>query len=336
MLILDPVLMRKKLHIFVPGDSKSTNRLAQSSLASERIRLNPAALAAAELGYSVSMGDNFFSDISHALVGKIGANEIERRSSNWLRHLLKLRKNKSQVFLDYTDHHIGSGSLMSGFYEEALPLCSHVVAPNVAMRAVLMAMDSTQPTTVIEDLLEYEPLSPAKKQPLSNQQPALWFGHPSNAIFLADFIDKNAKKMVGHDLVICSLPQTIEILKRHSFQNRPQMQIRFLPWSRDNLLKIAKEASYCVIPSHINSPKRYASNNRLVTALALGLPTIATPIPSYQEFSEYFAEEGTQQADEIMANPNVAHNKIVAFQDTEVSRFQLPSIMGAWQQLLLA
>ena len=173
MLILDPVLMKKKLHIFVPGDSRNTNRLAQSSLASERISLNPAALAAAGLGYSVSMGDNFFSDISHALVGKIGATEIERRSSNWLRDLLKLRKNKNQVFLDYIDHHIGSGSLMSGFYEEVLPLCSHIGASNVAMRAVIMAMESTQPTTVIEDLLEYESLSPAKKQPSSNQQRAL-------------------------------------------------------------------------------------------------------------------------------------------------------------------
>ena len=173
MLMLDPFLMKKKLHIFVPGDPRITNRLAQSSLASERIRLNPASLAAAELGYSVSIGDSFFSDISHALVGKIGATEIERRSSSWLRDLSKLRANNNQIFLDYTDHHIGSGSLMSGFHEEALPLCSHVVAPNVAMRAVIMAVESTQPTTVIEDLLEYEPLSRAKKQPSSNQQRAL-------------------------------------------------------------------------------------------------------------------------------------------------------------------
>jgi len=325
----------KHAHILMPGPDRPASDVVLSSLASERLRIFPALKAIPKAGWNVSLGDRGESSANFVLIGKPGAQNIEHRSNAWLDQLKQWQRQGARLFLDYTDHHLGKTSPMTSFYENAISVCSEVVVPTEALKSTLRNLVPGKNITVVEDLLEYPTVKPIDKGTATSKR-CLWFGHPSNADFLARFIDDNSAAMADHELVIISLPHTVDILKRYRYQNSPSVKLGFQAWSKNTLLEASRQADYCIIPSDSISSKRYASNNRLVTALALGLPTIATPIPSYQEFSEYFAEEGTQQADEIMANPNIAHNKIVAFQDTEVSRFQLPSIIAAWQQLLLA
>lgn len=322
-------------HILTPSIGDSLAGLKSSALASSRLRLAPAFEAAAALGFSVSVGDICPDSAELLLIGKIGSNEISRRAPRWLDHLHKVKQRGGRILLDYTDHHLETNSVMSPFYEQAISEVSTIITPTAPLASDLARDHKFIVANTVSDLLEYSPVRPNRKT-LSGGTTAIWFGHPSNAAFLAQFIDANAARMASHRLIIVSSEPAIDILKRHAYRSRPSTGLAFIPWSPANLISASRQADYCLIPSDKNSPKRYASNNRLVTALTLGLPTIATPIPSYQEFSEYFAEEGTQQADELMANPNVAHNKIVAFQDTEISRFQLPSIITAWQKLLLA
>jgi len=325
----------KHAHILMPGPDRPAGDVALSSLASERLRILPALKAINAARWKVSLGDRAASSANVVLIGKPGAQNIEDRSRAWLDQLQLWQRQGARLFLDYTDHHLGKTSPMTAFYENAIAVCSEVVVPTEALKTTVGNLVSGKTISVVEDLLEYPTVKPIDKGTATSKR-CLWFGHPSNADFLARFIDDNSAAMADHELVIISLPHTVDILKRYRYQNSPSVKLGFQAWSKNTLLEASRQADYCIIPSDSNSSKRYASNNRLVTALALGLPTIATAIPSYQEFSDYFAGEGTQQADEIMANPNVAHDEIVAFQDTEVSRFQLPSIMGAWQQLLLA
>jgi hypothetical protein len=57
------------------------------------------------------------------------------------------------------------------------------------------------------------------------------------------------------------------------------------------MVDVSSDADLCVIPSDSSDPRKAgASSNRLLSALALGLPTAATPIPSYAEFSDYFVD----------------------------------------------
>jgi len=96
----------------------------------------------------------------------------------------------------------------------------------------------------------------------------------------------------------------------------------------------AREADYCVIPSDPASPKRYASNNRLVTALALGLPTIATALPSYVEVGDYFANDNSGSALKLMENPLAFSQQVHAFQNREIHRFSRESVESSWRAIL--
>lgn len=62
-------------------------------------------------------------------------------------------------------------------------------------------------------------------------------------------------------------------------------------WSIDTMREAAQQSDVCLIPSDTQDPRKMAvSANRLITALALGLPTAADRLESYAEFGEYFTD----------------------------------------------
>ena len=71
-----------------------------------------------------------------------------------------------------------------------------------------------------------------------------------------------------------------------------------------------------------------------LTALALGLPTIATALPSYLEVGTYFAAAGTQEALELIASPLSFTDRVIAFQSNGADKFSQASVIAAWKTLL--
>ena len=100
------------------------------------------------------------------------------------------------------------------------------------------------------------------------------------------------------------------------------------------MVEASQVADYCIIPSDTTMAKRFASSNRLVTALALGLPTVATAIPSYIPFRNFFAEEGSEAASKLMADPALFHHMVENFQATQLSEFTLSTLIKKWHKVL--
>ena len=322
------------LHILLPGDSTDPDLLRGSSLASARLRLAPAAKAVRALGWQVTVGARPPSNTTLLLVGKIGAANIEQTSEQWLTLIRSARAAKCQVILDYTDHHLATRSLMSPFYTQACPLADVICVPTTALAETLNnSIKQTVVTRVVPDLLEYPLVAPIRRQDMERPR-GLWFGHPSNAHFLGAFLDSWGPSLVDRELILVSAPQTLDILKRYPFSRPPQVRLAFQPWSIGAVAKMATQSDYCVIPSDLNSPKKYASNNRLVTALALGLPTVATPLPSYQPYSAYYAEVGTDRASIVFETPWEEHNLIKDFQEACGSDYQEQAVTEGWQDAL--
>ena len=141
--------------------------------------------------------------------------------------------------------------------------------------------------------------------------------------------------MANQLLVVISAPETIKILEKYPYKIRPSVNIKFAHWSQKAVLEASKQVDYCVLPSDLQSPKRFASNNRLIAALALGLPTIATAIASYSEFSDFFAEERTEAARQVIKNPATLLESVATFQETHLEKFELKNIMQMWRSLLV-
>ena len=322
------------LHILQPGDNVAMQSLAASPMASARMRLWPAARAATEMGHLVTVGEHVPAQADILLVGKIGAGDIGNRAPRWLTQINTARAAGGRVLLDYTDHHLTANSVMTPFYQSACSLADVICVPTMGLAEEFGAQDETgNSISVVSDPLEYDLVRPKPSQ-ISGQPRALWFGHPSNASFLAQFIEQYSKPLSGHHLEIVSAPQTVEILKGFRFSSPPELSLFFNSWSLQAVSAAASRSDYCVIPSDPKSPKRFASNNRLVTALALGLPTIATALPSYQEVGTYFAETGTNSTLELMAKPLDFGHQVAAFQDREAHRFTLESVVSSWRKIL--
>ena len=109
-----------------------------------------------------------------------------------------------------------------------------------------------------------------------------------------------------------------------------ELDVHFRLWSQQALQEVAATASLTVIPSSFESRKQFASSNRLVTSLALGLPVVATPLPSYLEFAEHFCELGSDAANEFFTDPQQALPKVLSFQHQYAERFSVEKIANDW------
>ncbi|MDA8659999.1 hypothetical protein N9M01_07245 [Luminiphilus sp.] len=326
--------MTVQTHILIGGPSGSPSELRHSTLASARLRLAVAASAAQEIVQKVSLGEQCPQQVDRLVVGKIGANDIQNRQRLWLSEIERHKGTGARILLDYTDHHLEKNSPMTSFYRAACTLADVICTPTSALKSELIKQFGIQcRIEVVPDLLEYEPVKPKRKS-VAAAPVGLWFGHPTNAAFLGQFIDSHSHGLAGHTLNIVSSSQTLDILRSYAFSRPPTVGIKVFPWSVQAVGQAAQISDYCVIPSDCNSPKRHASNNRLVTALALGLPTLATPLPSYNEFSDYFSPIGSTDGLQFLTNSVANTEAIEKFQTTHMAAFTLPELKKHWCSLL--
>ena len=241
------------LHILQPGDNVAAESLATSPLASARMRLWPAARAALEMDLPVTVGEQIPTGVGILLVGKIGASDITARAPRWLGQIAAMQSTQAQIWIDYTDHHLVSQSAMTPFYQSACPLADVICVPTTGLKDELgNRAASAAAIAVVSDPLEYRVVQPKKTQ--SSEPPrALWFGHPSNAVFLARFIEQYSQALSGQQLTIVSTPQTVEVLKRFQFSSTPELSLSFAHWSIDALAAAARHADYCLLRSQVQN-----------------------------------------------------------------------------------
>ena len=131
-----------------------------------------------------------------------------------------------------------------------------ICVPTNSLRSALTEQCGIQgKIEVIPDLLEYEVVKP-KAASVGQNPVGMWFGHPTNAEFLAKFIDAHHRELSGHKLNIVSTPQTLEVLKRYPFSTPPKSQ---LPLSNGAFkpslesLKLLTTALFHLILTHQNA-----------------------------------------------------------------------------------
>ena len=321
------------IHILCAGNEVSIESLANSVLASDRLRLAPAAQAAAqESNFSLSMGDNIPHHADIVLVGKLKTHEITIRQPRWLQQLYEVAGGGGNIVVDYTDHHMAISSPQSDFYKEIAGIANRFVVPSQAMSDVLRMQVDT-PITVVEDKLEFGPLPPKPPEYYSNT--ILWFGHGSNLKFLARLIEHWPESAMDKSLLIVSGKGGDVLLREYLFGKPVKIDLQYLEWGINTLLLAARRADAAVIPSSTDSYKKYASNNRLVTSLAFGLPTVATTLPSYFEFRDCFADLGSAVGEATLGNPKLGLSGVRTFQEHHMPRFSPHSIVSRWKDAFI-
>lgn len=317
------------IHWLLPFITASRSDLKGSHLASIRMRAVTAADAIQNSGGgAVQFGELVGAKANILVIGKIGADCGQGRDTQWLETIRRFKSGGGSVVLDYTDHHLGFRSPMTHFYQAALPLVDHTVVPSTHMRDLLLEHWGGN-STIIPDPIEIAPQAlhvepgPARR--------LLWFGHSTNVSYLIDFL---AASNLDKGIELWALSNQAGLQAIHQFMAAQGMQGRLGLWTLDQMQAWAHECHACIIPSDPSDPRKAgASSNRLITALALGLPTAADLLASYLEFKPFFADIKSKELTELLARPSGYRGALERALNEVVPEFDRRRVGARWLNL---
>ncbi len=320
----------------VPIENCTIELAEKSNLASIRLRCALSAVEYKKMGFNVSFSDGFGSDFPDVLlVGKIDNITDKTRLERWIGYIDKCKSNGKIIIIDYTDHHLASEGANRVFYKNVLEKATIVTCSSRKLSEHLQVAGIFN-VKVICDPIEVTIKSPKIKH--NRIARALWFGHSTNLPYLFDFLTK---------LNGCSSPlEIVALTNAYPLQDSliaeleklipSHISVNFIQWSLENLEQCASICDFAIIPAGFNHDRKSgASSNRLLTSLALGLPTLADPLDSYTEFNQYFEILNVKNL-ESYTNNSLLHTyeKITEFTEIILGKFTKNSISQQWAHLL--
>lgn len=322
------------VHWLSPGQTQHLQELLSSNLASLRMRAGLFASHAHQSGLSFSSGEHINPDASTIVIGKIGGDCHLGRSEKWLKMLSERKKNGKLLVLDYTDHHLVTPTTpMGDFYSKILPIADKAVVPSKKMKELLHPFFKKS-IAVIEDPIEV-PVIPPKSLQVNSTPTVMWFGHASNLHFLIDYLENHELCDAAFNLYVLSSMNSLTALKNRRIRSRESIKVRFVEWSISNMIDTTHLCDACLIPSNTSDVRKAgASANRLITALALGLPTFASNLDSYSEFINFYSDLGSMPISNFFLNLEIEKEKIRQAQIKVLSDFSKENLSGKWLNYL--
>ena len=317
----------KSIHWLIPYDNLTEESIVNANLASIRMRLGSAILSSKQTNLSINFGQNII-DADFVVIGKIGAANNKLREDLWLNQIEQQKKMGKKIILDYTDDHLNFESPMTSFYERSLPYLNAAITSSTFLADKLMQKIKCF-TEIIPDAIEVPIFKPKIKENVSKN--IFWFGHASNINYLIKFISKWRNLKHNTTLFILTNEQGVVIFNQTKFNIDKNLSIQLGLWSIQAMINTSKFCDLIIIPSDPSDPKKAGvSSNRLITALALGLPTAACVMESYKEYDQYFTDIDSEKFIELIDNPDMFHNQVLEAQDKIIPQFTQEAVGQKW------
>ena len=277
-------------------------------LASTRLQLGPARVAAEKLGLTIN-AINLRSEEANCLqkignprcciIGKLNHpdnNYAARITMANLAGLAVLKSKNIPTGITYCDNSASAlRSPISTLYQSLLHHGDHIIYPSQTMMSFgkqWVQKGSTQKHWVIEDPC-FLPTQPFRTLSKKDACKIIWFGHNSNLQYLIDNLESiihNCNSDYDYELTILSDEGSCRYAEKHfkNISNIGNWKLRLVRWDTKNQpFQLGKELSrshICLIPSDPKDPRKSgASHNRAVDALISGCAVVAAPLPSYVE-----------------------------------------------------
>lgn len=316
-----------KVHWLLPFNTGDVNKLKQVNLASVRLRLGTI-IKNVDSNFEISAGENIVKNSDILIIGKL------KSTSNtsiefWINKIKLAKQNNAKIVIDYTDNHLQLNDFFyRPFYEKLIPYVDEAVVSSNLLKLQLANL-LKKPITVIEDAIEISSIKPNIKN--LNTLNILWFGHSSNINYLVKFINSWNNLNNKTTLYILSNHEGLAFLNQSQINIPQNLSIQIGIWSVDKMVEAAKFCDLVIIPSDPNDPRKAgASSNRLITSLALGLPTAADKLDSYNEFDNYFVDIRSKEFEDLIEKPNSFHGQVLNAQEKIIPNFSQKNISQKW------
>ena len=316
---------KKTIHWLIPYDNPSLETVINSNLASIRLRLGS---LIRQKKLDVTFGNNIQNNPSALVIGKIGTSSNNMRENLWVNQIEEQKRMGTKIVLDYTDDHLNFKSPMTSFYEGSLAYINTAITSSTFL-ADKLKQKSKISVEIIPDAIEVPIFKPKIRE--NDSRNILWFGHASNINYLIEFINtfKNMKQKTT--IFILTNEQGVNIFNQTKFNIDKSLSIQLGLWSIQAMINTSKVCDLIIIPSDPNDPKKAGvSSNRLITALALGLPTAASVMESYKEYNEYFTDIDSEKFIELIDNPDKFHLQVLEAQNRIIPQFTQEAIGQKW------
>ena len=282
---------------------------------------------------------------------------LDARSSVQLENNIKvanaLKRAGIAQIVDYTDHHLDrtippsdgrSDELNNNFikksienrkyYSELLSITDFVTTPTKYIADALKTEGILKPAWIIQDAIDPAP-NPFPEKQIDNQKRALWYGAHFSFQQLVNNIQKLENSLTESLTLECLVGKaTLTNAKNghYKFPDRKYLKIIINEWSLEKMIPAAIKSDVIFLPSSISDPRRkLASPNRLITGFSFSRPVIATRIPSYSDFSNYFIDFDSSELGEKIQNLDLYNNKIMIEKAKEISKmFEASEISKSW------
>lgn len=319
------------VHFLLQAFDQGLESILSSNLASMRLRIGPAIKGLVEHGENVTFGEVIVNASDKVVITKIGSNNIQARQAQWLQQIECAKLSGAKIFMDYTDHHLGFESSMSDFYRNVLCMVDVAITSSRMMKQNLAKYYSGK-IELVEDAIE---CLPQDVKPANKPTTLLWFGHASNIEYLISFIKQGFRAGDQIRLIILSNEAGLEYFSRSQLATEAEIQIQLGVWSLETMIHASKIADACIIPINNADPKKSgASSNRLITALALGLPVAAGPLDSYKDFKKYYVDIDGEEFVTLIKDPSIFHDQVRLAQLDVVPKYSIQNVTGKWVELL--
>lgn len=235
--------MTKKISWLLPLEPSCPQDLRNCSLASVRLRAASVLDVMGGSNLSIEFSSSPALDSQLLVVGKVGVDcDRSGRGALWLAAINEYVCSGRPVVIDYTDNHLALQGVMNKFYAR-IPnsQCVHWVAPSLWMLESL-SNRGFQNICVINDAFEVPVVSPKSGLIVGARGlQVLWFGHPSNLPYLAQFmvqqVSPESESFALHIVSGGFNPNPLlEQLRNLPFIN----DVFFHSWSVESLVNVAK------------------------------------------------------------------------------------------------
>ena len=316
------------IHWLIPCEFNNLSDVHQINLASIRLRAGGVVLALQKLPHTITLGEKINKQADVCVVGKIGAFDTANKHGLWIS---QLRAFKGRIILDFTDDHLNYLSSMTAFYLECLSLACRVVCSSPWLERVVMQYFSG-PVHMVPDAIEYHTLPP--KLRIHSPLTLLWFGHATNIGALINFIPQ-IQSVSPLRIIVVSNQQGLQLLGTAQLHTRCPIEIQGRVWSQEATIRASIDSDICIIPAELdNMRKSGVSSNRLLTALALGMPVCADQIDSYLPYKSFFGNLRTLEFNKICNNPLLWREKIENAQKSILPDYSLLNLGVQWLEIL--
>lgn len=109
---------------------------------------------------------------------------------------------------------------------------------------------------------------------------------------------------------------------------------KYHEWRLDTFAEIFRQQDVCIIPLALNPFTACKTNNRLVLSLLMGVPVIADPIPSYEEFRDFVLfGDWPNSLRTYASDPELRRQQVRAGQRYIRSKYTKERVISQWSAL---